>query len=283
MNKIPLMDVQRQYKVHKNGIDKRIKKVLESGNFIMSEEVKIFEKNLCDFHNVKNAITVGNGTDALVIALKSIGIKPGDEVIVPAMSFFATSEAVIQAGAKVVFADINKDDFTIDVIEVEKHINERTKAIIPVHLYGKLSNMDDLMSLANKHNIFVIEDACQAIGATINNVKAGAYGHLACISFFPTKNLGAYGDGGLILTNDDILATRARALRVHGSGKNGVESYSFFNENNDSLELNDEFMEYHDTKYNNSIIGFNSRLDEIQASILDYKLNYLNQCNQRII
>ncbi len=285
MNKIMLMNVSRQYEAHKEGINNRIQKVLSSGNFISSKEVERFEKRLSKYNNIKNAVTVGNGTDALIIALRAIGIKKGDEVIVPAMSFFATSEAIVQVGATPIFVDINKDDFTIDVNNIEKNITKKTKAVIPVHLYGRLSNMKEIITLSKKYNFKVVEDACQSIGAVMNGIKAGSFGDVACISFFPTKNLGAYGDGGVILTDDNIIATRARALRVHGSGKNGIESFSFFNDSNISKGniLDEEYLDFYDTKYNNSIIGYNSRLDELQAAILDYKLDYLDEWNQKRI
>lgn len=280
--KIPLMNVLRQYNIHRENINKEIQSVLDSGMFIMSSKVKSLESKLETYHGIRNAITVGNGTDALVLSLTALGIRNGDEILVPAMSFFATSEAVVQVGAIPVFVDINEDDFTIDIEELKKKVTPKTKAVLPVHLYGKVANMSEIVSFSKANDLFVIEDNCQSIGASIKEKKAGTYGDVSCTSFFPTKNLGCYGDGGLILTDSDELAERIRALRVHGSGINGVKSAEFFNDFENSNS--DEYaLKYFETKYNNSIIGFNSRLDEIQAAILNYKLDFLDSWNNRRI
>lgn len=283
---IPLMEIKRQYLDLKEIVDSSIHTVLDSTMFIMGENVKEFEKNIADYLGVEHAIGVGSGTDALIISLKALGIKEGDEIITPAMTFFATSEAISVLGATPVFVDIDENYYTLDPSKIEEHITEKTKAILPVHLYGQAANMDEINKIANKYNLKVIEDACQAIGAEYRGRKACNLSDIACVSFFPTKNLGCYGDGGLIVTNDDKLATICKALRVHGSGVNG-ELANFYLQNHSKDKIGSQInkvvnrQEYNGSKYYNSIIGFNSRLDEIQASVLNAKLPYLDVWNNR--
>lgn len=282
---IPLMELKRQYLGLKEEIRESIDLVLDSTQFIMGKNVTRFEENISSYLGVKEAITVGNGTDALIIALKSLGIKTGDEVITPAMSFFATSEAISMAGAKPVFVDVDPEYYTIDYKEIESKITINTKAILLVHLYGQVADMEKINEIAKKHNLKVIEDACQAIGAEYKGKRACGLSDIACVSFFPTKNLGCYGDGGLITTNSSELATICRALRVHGSGKNGEEAAKLLNSHEydevNNIPTNEDGGLYQGSKYYNSLIGFNSRLDEIQAAVLDTKLPHLEAWNDR--
>lgn len=249
--KVDLLDLKVQYKNIEKEIDKAIKEVLEGTHFIMGPNVKELEKEIAEFTGVKHAIAVANGTDALMLSLKALGIKEGDEVITTPYTFFASAETTSVLGAVPIFVDIEKDTLCIDPEKIEEKITDKTKAIIPVHIFGQMCNMDKIMEIANKYNIPVIEDACQAIGSEYRGRKAGSIGKLGTYSFFPTKNLGGYGDGGMIVTNDDELAEKIKMLRVHGSRK----------------------------KYHHEMIGYNSRLDEMQAAILRVKFRYLNEWN----
>jgi dTDP-4-amino-4,6-dideoxygalactose transaminase len=247
--KVPLLDLKLQYKIIKNEISEALLKVAESQTFILGPEVKKLEKNMCDYLGCKYAIGVTSGTDAILIALMAIDIKPGDEVIVPTYSFFATAGVVARLNAVPVFVDIDPVTFNIEPKQIEKKISQKTKAIIPVHLYGQSAEMDEIMEIADKHGLKVIEDAAQAIGVDYKNgKKVGTIGTIGCFSFFPSKNLGCFGDGGLVVTNDDELGEKLRILRVHG-GK---------------------------PKYYHKIIGGNFRIDEIQAAVLNVKLPYLD-------
>jgi len=228
-----------------------IQKVVRDGQFIMGPNVKSFEEEVATYLGVRHAIAVNSGTDALVIGLRALGVGPGDEVITTPLTFFATAEAVHSVGATPVFVDIDPESFNIDVSQVEAAITERTKAIIPVHLYGRPCEMDTLLSIARKYHLNVVEDAAQAFGAMLRGQKVGTFGDVAALSFFPSKNLGGFGDGGMIVTNRDEVADVARALRVHGSRR----------------------------KYYNELVGYNSRLDEIQAAILRVKLPRLDASN----
>ena len=274
---IPLMNIERQYETIKRELDEATIGVLSSGKYIMGENVKEFEKEFSEYMEVKYAVGVGNGTDALVIALRACGVKAGDEVITCAMSFFATAEAISSVGAIPVFVDCTSDTYTIDVSKIEEKITEKTKAIIPVHLYGQCADMDEINKIAKKYNLLVIEDVAQAAGATYKGKKAGSLGDIACVSFFPTKNLGCAGDGGIILTNSDDLVKKCRAYRVHGSGLDGKYTYESMNKITDAESI--DFGE-NLPKYYNFLIGYNSRLDEIQAAILRVKLKKLNEWNK---
>lgn len=284
---IPLMELSRQYSNLKEDLDLTIHKVLDSTNFIMGNNVKCFENNIAKYLGVKHAITVGNGTDALIISLKALGIQEGDEVITPAMTFFATAEAISAVGATPVFVDVDEKYYTLDPNMIESNITNKTKAILPVHLYGQVAEMDEINRIAQKYNLKVIEDVAQAVGAEYKGRKACGLSDIASVSFFPTKNLGCFGDGGLITTNDDKLATICKALRVHGSGLNGELAYEYLNYNSKDIEVSNSSLEglehesYKGSKYYNSIIGFNSRLDEIQAAVLNVKLPYLDKWNDR--
>lgn len=274
---IPLMNIERQYETIKKELDETTIGVLSSGKYIMGENVKEFEKEFSEYMEVKYAVGVGNGTDALVIALRACGIKTGDEVITCAMSFFATAEAISSVGAIPVFVDCTSDTYTIDASKIEEKITEKTKAIIPVHLYGQCADMDEINEIAKKYNLLVIEDVAQAAGATYKGKKVGSLGDIACVSFFPTKNLGCAGDGGMILTNSDDLVKKCRAYRVHGSGLDGKYTYESMNKITDAESI--DFGE-NLPKYYNFLIGYNSRLDEIQATILRVKLKKLNEWNK---
>jgi len=250
---IPLVDLVAQYNTIKPEIDAAVLQVLASGKFILGPNVTVFEQEVAAYVGVKYAIGVASGTDALIIALRATGIGPGDEVIVPAYSFFATAGAVLTVGACPVFVDIDPKTYLIDVAQVEAAIGPHSRAILPVHLYGQPADMDELCALAGKHGLRLIEDNAQGFGAMYKGCKTGSFGDLGCLSFFPTKNLGGYGDGGMVTTNDDALAEKVRMLRAHGWKK----------------------------KYYPEMLGYNSRLDELQAAILRVKLKYVDGWNQR--
>ena len=282
---IPLLNLKRQYKYLKDDVERTISEILESGAYINGPYTKKFEKRLCGYLNVKHAIGVANGTDALVITLKALGIKEGDEVITTPFTFFATAEAISVVGAKPVFVDVKLNDFNIDSKKIEVAITERTKAIMPVHIFGTPADMDEINEIAKKHNLYVIEDACQAIGAEYKGIKVGGIGDIACFSFFPTKNLGTYGDGGLITTNSDELATICRAIKAHGSGENGEKAFNLLNDIHEEVQedKNADDTVYNPKKYYNYLIGHNSRLDELHAGILNIKLDYLDEWNNKRI
>tara|TARA_B110001452_G_scaffold203324_1_gene173345 strand:+ start:130 stop:1224 length:1095 start_codon:yes stop_codon:yes gene_type:complete len=245
---IPLVDLKKQYESIKSEIDKSIKDVLSNTSFIGGEIVTEFETNFKKYIGVNHCISCANGTDSIEILLKALDIGKGDEVIVPAVSWISTSEAVSTVGAKPVFVDINPDYYTIDLTKIEDKITNNTKAIIPVHLYGQPVDMVKLMAIAKKHNLKVIEDCAQAHGAEFNNKKIGSFGDCASFSFYPGKNLGAYGDAGAMLTNESKIAEKARMIANHGQKE----------------------------KHNHIIEGRNSRMDGIHAAVLNVKLNYLN-------
>lgn len=257
------------------------KEVLSSANYIMGKNVTEFEMEFAEYIGVKHAISVGNGTDALVIALKSLGIGNGDEVITSTFTYFASAEAISAVGATPVFVDVEKETFNIDPTKIEEKITDKTKAIIPVHIFGQCAKMDEINEIAKKHNLKIVEDAAQASGAKYKGKRAGTLGDAACFSFFPTKNLSCAGDGGIIVTNDDGIATIARALRTHGSGENGQKAYNLLNNIKEEIETSKEGDDtvYNPLKYYNYLIGYNSRLDAIQAAILKVKLPYLDKWN----
>lgn len=248
-----MVDLHGQYLNIKSDINQAIQNVIDSSAFINGSHVKDFRNDLKKYLDCKHVITCANGTDALQIALMSLNLKPGDEIIVPDFTFIATAEVIALLNLKPVFVDVTPDTFLMDLEQVEERISSKTKAIIPVHLFGQCVNMEELMRIANQHNIFVIEDNAQAIGADItvkgNKYKAGTVGHIGCTSFFPSKNLGCFGDGGALFTNDDKLADEMGSIANHGSR----------------------------IKYYNDIVGVNSRLDTIQAAILQVKLKYLDE------
>lgn len=275
---IPLMNVSRQYTSIKEEIDTIVLKVLASGAYILGDTVKAFEEAYADYIDVNYAVGVGNGTDALVIALKSLNIGKADEVITTAMSFFATAEAIAAVGATPVFVDCTEDTFLIDPQKIEEKITVKTKAIIPVHLYGQCADMDTILGIAEKYKLYVIEDAAQAAGAEYKGKKAGSMGDIGCFSFFPTKNLGCAGDGGIIVTNQKSVYRKSRAYRVHGSGLDGQFTYQSLQGIDSTAEF--DFKE-NLPKYYNFVIGYNSRLDALQAAILKTKLNHLDNWNKQ--
>ena len=249
-----MVDLQTQYQHIKEDIDRGIQAVIDSASFIKGPAVTSFQQNLEAYTGAKHVIPVGNGTDALQIALMALGLQPSDEVITPTFTFIATAEVVALLGLTPVVVDVDWDTMNISIEAVRKAITPRTKAIVPVHLFGQCADMEALMQIAKEHNLYVVEDACQAIGSRYTfsdgtTQQAATIGHIGCTSFFPSKNLGCYGDGGAIFTNDDELAAQMRAIANHGM----VIRY------------------HHDT------IGVNSRLDSIQAAVLDAKLPHLNR------
>lgn len=279
---ISLIDLKRQYETIKEDGDKAVLKVLNDAKYIMGENVLSFEKEFASYIGVKHAISVGNGTDALIIALKALGIGHGDEVITTPFTFFATAESISFVGAKPVFVDVLKDSYNIDPNEIEKAITENTKAIMPVHIFGQAADMDEINKIAKKHGLYVIEDSAQAAGGAYKGKKIGAFSDLACFSFFPTKNLGCAGDGGMIVTDNDDLAVMVKALRTHGSGENGQRAYNILNDIKEEVEedLNADNTVYNPLKYYNYLIGHNSRLDELQAALLRVKLKKLDYWNK---
>ncbi|GAB6168283.1 DegT/DnrJ/EryC1/StrS family aminotransferase [Clostridium carnis] len=280
---IPLIDLKAQYESLAEELSKATLDVLSSANYIMGKNVIEFEKEFAEFIGVKHAISVGNGTDALVIALKAMGIGEGDEVITSPFTFFATAESISAVGAIPVFVDAEKETFNIDVTKIEEKITSKTKAIMPVHIFGQSAEMDTINEIAKKHNLLVIEDACQAIGGKYKGRKIGSLGDVACFSFFPTKNLGCAGDGGMIVTDNDKIATIARALKAHGSGENGQKAYNLLNNIEEEIKkaegANDTV--YNPLKYYNYLIGYNSRLDAMQAAILRVKLKEIDGWNAK--
>lgn len=273
---IPLMDVARQYDSIKERLDAAALRVLHSGKYIMGDDVADWENIFSEYVGTKYAVGVGNGTDALVITLMAAGVGKGDEVITSAMSFFATAEAIAVVGAIPVFVDCTKDTYTIDVNRIEEKITKKTRAIIPVHLYGQCADMDKINAIAQKYNLFVLEDAAQAAGAEYKKRRAGSLGDAACFSFFPTKNLGCAGDGGIITTSNEGLYKKCLALRVHGSGENGLFAYCDMKRLEKPREAD---FGNNLPKYFNFVVGFNSRLDTLQAALLKEKLPYLEQWN----
>lgn len=252
-NQIPLLDLKSQFAFLKDELTEAFFEVMYSGQYILGNKVAEFEKAVADYCGTTEAVGVANGTDALLLSLKALGIGPGDEVITTPFTFFATAEVISLLGAKPVFVDICPQTYNIDVSKIEAAITPNTKAILPVHLFGQPADMEEILKIASLHKLFVIEDACQAIGSEYQSQKAGSFGIAGCFSFFPTKNLGGYGDGGMIVTSDTEFADRIRILRVHGSN----------------------------LKYFHSMIGQNSRLDTLQAAMLSVKLKYLDTWNKQ--
>lgn len=244
-----MVDLVGQYKTIKTEIDEAIHRVLDSGHFILGKEVKDFEVEVAAYLGLKHAIGCASGTDALQVAMMALGIGPDDEVITTPFTFVATAETIALLGAKPVYVDIDPKTYNIDPTRIEKAITKKTKAIIPVHLYGQACDMDPILEISQKHDLAIIEDNAQAIGGEYKGRKLGGLGKLGCISFFPSKNLGAYGDAGMVVTNDSNLAEKVRMIIVHGSR----------------------------VKYKHEILGVNSRLDTLQSAILRVKLRYLDQ------
>lgn len=247
---IPMLDLQREMELYGESVHKAVDEVIDSGTYILGPKTATLEKWIAQYVEASHGIGVANGTDALIIALKALGIGRGDEVITTPFTFIATAEAIVHVGAKPVFVDIDPVSYLMDIGQIESAITKNTKAILIVHLYGKTAPMDQLVAIAKKHSLFIVEDACQAIGSEWNGRRVGAIGDIGCFSFFPSKNLSGFGDGGMIVTNSSELADRVRSFRNHGS-----------------VPTN---------KYIHERIGYNSRLDEMQAAILNEKVKYLD-------
>lgn len=279
---VKILDLKRQYELIQDKIEQAVCEQMRSGMYIGGKAVSDFEKKFAEYIGVKHAISVNSGTDSLVIALKALGIKEGDEVITTPFTFFATAETIAMVGAIPVFVDVKEDTYNIDPEKIEEKITEKTKAILPVHIFGQPANMQCIQEIADKHHLFVIEDACQAVGSSLLGKKAGAWGDAGCFSFFPTKNLGAFGDGGMITTNNDDLATICRALKEHGMAQNGAKARFILEGVEDELAntVSPDAL-YNPYKYYNYLIAYNSRLDAIQARVLDIKLDYLDDFNTR--
>ncbi len=249
---VPFVDLRRQYRSLEKQINAAVLDVLDSSKYMLGDYVRAFEQQMETYCGVRHAIGVNSGTDALLLALKACGVGPGDEVVTVAHSFFATAEAIVLAGATPVFVDIDEATYLMNAELLEQAITSRTKAVIPVHLYGQAADMDVITTIARRHKLFVIEDACQACGALYKGRKAGSLGDIGCFSFVPAKNLGGYGDGGLAVTNNDEFAQRIRVYRDHGSPH----------------------------KYHHDVVGYNSRLDALQAAVLSVKLTKLDEWNE---
>jgi len=246
---VPLLDLKGQYQAIREEVREAMDRVVESQHFILGPEVEALEREVASYCECEFGIGVSSGTDALLAALMAIGIKAGDEIITATYSFFATAGAIARLGARPVFVDIDPLTYNIDPEKIESQITPRTRAIIPVHLYGQVAEMETVMDIASRHNLYVIEDAAQAIGSEYNGRRAGSIGHFGCFSFFPSKNLGGFGDGGMVTANDAELTAKVKLMRNHG--------YS--------------------PKYYNKVVGGNFRLDALQAAVLRVKLKYLDQ------
>jgi dTDP-4-amino-4,6-dideoxygalactose transaminase len=246
---VPLLDLRAQFQTIRGEVMAAVERVFESQHFILGPEVEAFERDAAEYCRIKHAIGCGSGSDALLLALTALGVGPGDEVVTASFSFFATAGSIARLGARPVFVDISPDDFNIDPNLIERAITPRAKAILPVHLFGQCAEMDAIREVADRHNLPVVEDAAQAIGAGYCERRAGAMGSVGCFSFFPSKNLGGAGEGGLMTTDDDDLAEKLRLLRVHGMRP----------------------------KYYHKVVGVNSRLDALQAAVLGVKLKYLDR------
>ena len=254
---VPLLDLKAQYGSMKEEIDRAVSEVISQQQFVLGNKVKALEEAIATYSQVQHAVGVASGSDALLLSLMAAGIGPGDEVITAPFTFFATGGSISRVGARPSFVDIDPTTYNIDPTQIAEEINEKTKAIIPVHLFGQCADMDPIEALAKENELWLIEDAAQAIGAEYgkNSVRrrAGSMGDFGCFSFYPSKNLGGYGDGGMVTTNDDSLAERIRLLRVHGAS----------------------------AKYRHKLIGVNSRLDSLQAAILLAKLRHLDEWTEK--
>lgn len=254
MKKIEMVDLRGQYEKIKSAVDAGIQEVIDTTQFVKGGKVKEFERQLADYLGVKHVIAVGNGTDALQIALMALGLKPGDEVITPTFTFIATAEVVALLGLTPVVVDVDYDTMCVTAEAIERAITPKTKAIVPVHLFGQNADMEGILAVAKKHNLYVVEDACQSMGShyTFSDGRvaaSGTMGNIGCTSFFPSKNLGCYGDGGALFTDDDELAQRIRVIANHGM----------------------------EVRYHHDVVGVNSRLDSIQAAVLLAKLPHLDE------
>lgn len=250
---VPLMDLAADYRLVQPDIDEAVSQVLAAGQFILGPNVRALEGEIATYLDIPFGVGVASGTDALVLGLRALDIGPGDEVIVPAYTFYATAEAVMMVGATPVLAEVEPETFCIDAEDAARRISPRTRAIIPVHLYGHPADMSSVLRVAEAHGLKVLEDNAQAFGAAYRGRKTGSIGDVGCLSFFPSKNLGACGDGGMVVARDEAVAARVRMLRTHGWKR----------------------------KYEPEMVGYNSRLDELQAAILRVKLRHIDEWNDR--
>ncbi|MEW6675086.1 MAG: DegT/DnrJ/EryC1/StrS family aminotransferase [Nitrospirota bacterium] len=248
-----MVDLKKQFKDIREEVIEVVTEILESSQYVLGPKVSEFEKKIADYHGVREAIGVASGTDALHLSIDALGISEGDEVITTPFTFFATVEAILYTGAAPVFVDIEPDTLNIDVSQIESKITEKIKAILPVHLFGHMADMERILDIAKRYGLKVIEDCAQSFGARLNDKKAGSFGDAGCFSFYPSKNLGGYGDGGMIILNDSMVADTIRKLRNHGSRGS----------------------------YRHENVGFNSRLDEIQAGILLVKFKRIDEYNRK--
>lgn len=272
--KISLMNVQRQHETYATEYENAALKVLRSGSYIGGEEVTRFEQEFAEYEGAKFGVSCGNGTDALVLALRSIGIGLGDEVITVSWTFFATAESIAAVGATPVFVDVCSDTYCMNPALVEDVITEKTRAILAVHFYGQSCDMDALHTICKRYNLYLITDCAQSTGTTYKGERKNSLGDISCFSFFPTKNLGCDGDGGMILTDNEDFARACRSLKVHGSGKDGLW---FLKREYDMKGIPfPKDMPVGESKYYNYLIGYNSRLDAIQAAILRKKLTHID-------
>jgi len=248
---VPMVDLKRQYQGIKKEIFQVITEIFNNGQYILGPRVSEFEKKIADYYGVSEAVGVASGTDAIHLSINALGIGEGDEVITTPFTFFATVEAILYTGARPVFVDVEQDTFNMDAGQIEAKITDKTRAILPVHIFGQMADMEKISKIAKRHGLKVIEDCAQSFGANLNGKKAGSFGNTGCFSFYPSKNLGGYGDGGIIILNNTKIADEVRKLRNHGSK----------------------------SSYIHESVGFNSRLDEIQAGILLVKLKYIDEYN----
>ena len=271
--KIHLMDIQRHHEIYAKEYEEAALNVLRSGCYIGGPEVEAFENEFAEYQGAKYGISCGNGTDAIILALRALGIGKGDEVITVAWTFFATAESIAAVGATPIFVDVDPVTYCMDPKLIEAVITKRTKALLPVNFYGNCANIKQIQEIAHKYNLYIVADCAQSTGSRYKGERKRTLGDVSCFSFFPTKNLGAAGDGGMILTDDEHIAQICKALKIHGAGKNGLYSlkYQYELENKtfpDNIPVGE-------TKYYNYLIGYNSRLDAIQAAILRKKLKHI--------
>ena len=275
MEKIQLMNVQRQHEQHAAEYEKAVIDVLRSGLYIGGPNVATFEEEFAAYAGAKYGVSCGNGTDAIVLALRALNIGSGDEVITVPFTFFATAEGIAAVGATPVFVDVDKDTYCMDATQIEAKITNKTKAIMPVHIYGHSADMDSINAIAKKHNLFVITDCAQSAGTEYKGSRANTLGDVSCYSFFPTKNLGCSGDGGMVVTDNEDIARACRSYKVHGSGADGLHTLKErYAERREKLPAN---MPVGANKYYNYLIGYNSRLDALQAALLRVKLTHLDE------
>lgn len=273
--KIQLMNVQRQHETHASEYEEVALNVLRSGGYIGGENVSKFEEEFAEYNGSKYSVSCGNGTDALILAMRALGIGAGDEVITVSFTFFATAESIAAVGATPVFVDVMSDTYCMNPDLAEAAITSKTKAILPVHIYGNSVNMDALRDICKKHNLYLITDCAQSAGTRYKGSRKEALGDVSCFSFFPTKNLGCDGDGGMVVTDNEDIARACRSLKVHGSGKDGL--WTLKQQYEAAREAFPKNMPQGESKYYNYLIGYNSRLDAIQAAILRKKLTHLEE------